>query len=242
MLKGLTLKVPLGQHVAILGPNGCGKSTLIKLITRELYADPNVRGSWVEILGQRRWNIFDLRPLLGIVSYDWLETCRRNDYPCTEIVLSGFFASVGIWPNHTVTAAMRKRVREVMRLLEIEHLARRPINELSSGEGRRVLIGRALVNRPKALVLDEPANSLDLGAMHELRETMQRVAAHGTSIILVTHHLTDIIPEIDRVVLLAEGRAFFDGPKRQALTPAKLGELFGVPVAVGHHAGYYHAW
>ena len=111
ILESFSLQIPLGQHVAILGPNGCGKSTFIKAITRELYPDPDVPDSHIEVFGKRIWNIFDLRPLLGIVSYDWLDTCRRNDYPCEEIVLSGFFSSVGIWPHHEVTDDMRERTR-----------------------------------------------------------------------------------------------------------------------------------
>lgn len=242
VLEDFSLRIPLGEHVAILGPNGCGKSTFIKGITRELYPDPEVPDSHIEIFGRRIWNIFDLRPLLGIVSYDWLDTCRRNDYPCEEIVLSGFFSSVGIWPHHEVTDEMRERTCGVMKLLEISHLAQRPICEISSGEGRRVLIARALVHQPRAMVLDEPANSLDLGSMHQLRRTMQTVASQGTSLILVTHHLADIVPEIERVVLLREGRVFFDGPKREALSAASLSGLYETPVEVDQRDGYFHAW
>ena len=242
VLDGFSLRIPVGEHVAILGPNGCGKSTFIKAITRELYPDPEVSDTYVEVLGKRIWNIFELRPLLGIVSYDWLDTCRRNDYPCEEIVLSGFFSSVGIWPHHEVTDEMRDRTSETMELLEISHLADRPICEISSGEGRRVLIARALVHQPRAMVLDEPANSLDLASMHQLRRTMQAVAGQGTSLILVTHHLADIVPEIGRVVLLREGRVFFDGPKREALSSAILSRLYDTPVEVDERDGYFHAW
>jgi iron complex transport system ATP-binding protein len=242
ILESFSLQIPLGQHVAILGPNGCGKSTFIKAITRELYPDPDVPDSHIEVFGKRIWNIFDLRPLLGIVSYDWLDTCRRNDYPCEEIVLSGFFSSVGIWPHHEVTDDMRERTRAAMELLEIDHLAQRPICEISSGEGRRVLIARALVHNPRAMVVDEPANSLDLSSMHQLRKTMQSVAGRGTSLILVTHHLADIVPEIDRVVLLREGRVFFDGPKVDALSSEALGALYDTPVEVDQRGGYFHAW
>ena len=242
VLEGFSLRIPVGEHVAILGPNGCGKSTFIKAITRELYPDPEVSDTYVEVLGKRIWNIFELRPLLGIVSYDWLDTCRRNDYPCDEIVLSGFFSSVGIWPHHEVTDEMRNRTRETMELLEISHLADRPICEISSGEGRRVLIARALVHQPRAMVLDEPANSLDLASMHQLRRTMQAVAGQGTSLILVTHHLADIVPEIGRVVLLREGCVFFDGPKREALSSAILSRLYDTPVEVDERDGYFHAW
>ena len=242
VLENFSLQIPVGQHVAILGPNGCGKSTFIKGITRELYPDPDVEGAYIEIFGKRIWNIFDLRPLLGIVSYDWLDTCRRNDYPCHEIVLSGFFSSVGIWPHHEVTAEMEEKTRNVMNMLEISHLAERPICEISSGEGRRVLIARALVHDPQAMVLDEPANSLDLGSMHQLRRTMQAVAGQGTSLILVTHHLADIVPEIGRVVLLRDGKVFFDGPKAEALSGPVLSKLYDTPVEVDQRDGYFHAW
>src|SRR2546425_3603071 len=223
-LDGITLSIAAGEHVAILGPNGSGKSSLIKTITRECYPRYSGNGAGVRIFGQECWNVFDLRVLLGIVSNDLMQACAR-DISGREAVLSGFFSSIGIWPNHHVTAAMEKKTDEVMALLEISHLAERNVSEMSSGEGRRVLIGRALVHDPKALVLDEPTASLDLRAAHELREILRKLARSGISIILVTHHLPDIIPEIHRVVMLKDGRIFRDGPKHAALTPESLSDL-----------------
>ena len=241
VLRNLTLAIPQGQHVAILGPNGCGKSTLIKTITRELYPAPDIEDSYLEIMGRRLWNVFELRAMIGIVSYDWLDKCTCA-FPAREIILSGFHASVGIWPHHAVTPEMEQRAEEVIRLLEIEHLADRPTDELSSGESRRVLIARALVHRPKALMLDEPTNSLDLHSTHGLREMLAKIAAGGTSVVLVTHHLADVIPEIERVVLLKQGRVFADGPKDQVLTQDRLSGLFETEVEVIRRDGYYHAW
>jgi iron complex transport system ATP-binding protein len=241
VLDGLSFSIGLGEHVAILGPNGSGKSSLIKTITRELYPDPNKDDSWIKIMGRERWNIFDLRPLLGFVSYDWVQICTR-EYSSYETVLSGFFGSVGIWENHHVTAEMERKTRQVMELLEIWHLAARPTEELSSGEARRVLIGRALVHDPKALIFDEPTNSLDLHACRELREILRRIAQEGTGIVLVTHHLPDIIPEIDRVILLKDGRVFGDGATEDMLRREQLEGLFGVGIEVSRHDGYYHAW
>jgi len=241
VLDRLTFSIGLGEHVALLGPNGSGKSSLIKTITRELYPVPDQPDAWLRIMGRENWNIFELRPLLGIVSQDWMQVCTCS-YPASEIVLSGFFGSVGIWPNHHVTNEMQVKAREVMEILEIAPLADRATSELSTGEARRVLIGRALVHAPKALILDEPTNSLDLHATRELRDILRKIVGQGTGIILVTHHLPDIIPEIERVILLRDGRVFGDGRKAEMLSSARLSELFGSPIDVAAHDDYYHAW
>src|SRR6266545_7026757 len=183
VLDGVTLSIAAGEHVVILGPNGSGKSTLIKTITRECYPRQKP-GSSLRILGQDTWNVFDLRLLLGIVSNDLMHACTR-DFSGLEIVLSGFFSSIGIYPYHHVTPDMESKAREVLDLLEVPHLAGRWMDEMSSGEARRILIGRALVHDPKALVLDEPTTSLDLHAMHELRKILRKLAQSGISLILV---------------------------------------------------------
>ena len=240
VLQDVSLRIGAGEHVAILGPNGCGKSTLIKTIMRECY--PLVReGSRMTIFGQERWNIFDLRPLLGVVSNDWMTLCTR-DITGREAVLSGFFGSVGVQPYHTITPEIERRTAAILSLLEIPHLAERPLTEMSSGEARRVLLARALVHDPRALVLDEPSNSLDVFAQHELREIMRKLARAGIGIILVTHHLADIIPEIDRVILMRAGRILADGRKPDVLTAAVLAGVFALPVDVTQRDGYYHLW
>ncbi len=238
VLDGLTLSIAQGEHAAILGPNGSGKSTLIKLISRELYPRQKAEDWHLRILGRDRWNLFDLRNHLGLISNDWMQMCTR-DYSGYEIVLSGFFGSVGIWPNHTVTAEMERKAREVMELLEIAHLAERNTIEMSSGEAKRILIGRALVHDPQALILDEPTNSLDLHASLGLREILRKLAGSGISLLMVTHHLPDIVPEIVRVITIREGRVEFDAPKTEALTADRLGRLFNVPVEVVERGGYY---
>jgi iron complex transport system ATP-binding protein len=239
-LHDLSLTIGAGEHVAILGPNGCGKSTLIKTITRECYPLAHAESS-VEILGQSLWNVFDLRSMLGIVSNDLMIQCTR-EITGYDVVLSGFFSSIGIWPNHHVTGEMREKASEVLAMLEAPHLALKPVDEMSSGEARRMLIGRALVHGPRALLLDEPSTSLDLFAQHELRETIRKLAQSGIGILLVTHHLSDIIPEIDRVILMRGGRIVADGAKDELLTADSLKRLFGVDVELAQRGGYYHLW
>ena len=240
VLDDFSLRLGAEEHVAILGPNGCGKSTLIKTITRECY--PVVREhSSITILGQERWNVFELRTLLGIVSNDLMSSCT-GERVGRDIVLSGFFSSTRIFPHHAVDAGLRRRAEATLAELQVSHLAERPVCEMSSGEARRVLIGRALVHRPRALLFDEPTNSLDVFARHSLRETMRLLANSGIGIILVTHELSDIVPEIERVVLMSQGRIVADGRKEEVLQAKRLADVFGIDVEIGRRDGYYHLW
>lgn len=240
VLRDFSLRIEAGEHAAILGPNGCGKSTLIKSITRELYPLHDPQSSFT-IFGRDTWNIFDLRPLLGIVSND-LMTLATRDVTGRDLTLGGFFSSIEIMPWHRVTGEMRSRCDEVLSTLEIQHLADRPVFELSSGEARRLLIARALVHEPQALLFDEPSNSLDIFAQSELRRIMRKLAQSGIAILLVTHHLADVIPEIERVILMRDGQVVADGPKAEIMMAPRLSALFGTAVQIEQRDGYYNVW
>jgi iron complex transport system ATP-binding protein len=241
ILDSVSLSIKPGEHVAIIGPNGSGKSSLIKTLTKEYHPLAGADGLVLKIMGKETWNVFELRKLLGIVSGELQQTCCRQ-IQVLDTVLSGFFSSIGIYYNHRVTPEMEARAEEVLEFLEISHLADRLMCELSTGEARRVLIGRALVHDPHALILDEPANSLDLKAMHSFRQSVRKIAQSGKSVILVTHNLQDVIPEISRVVLINEGKIFRDGRKEDVLTDANLSELFSLSVKVLEKEGYYQTW
>jgi len=240
VLDDFSLRVHVDEHVAVLGPNGCGKSTLIKTITRECY--PMVReGSSMTILGQKSWNVFELRSLLGIVSNDLMSSCT-GDASGLDVVLSGFFSSTRIFPNHAIDPKHRELAEAALAQLGVSHLAERAVQEMSSGEAKRVLIARALVHKPRALLFDEPCNSLDILAQHGLRETMRSLASSGIGIILVTHEIPDVVPEIERVVLMSNGRIVADGRKEEILQAKSLGKLFGLKVELGRRECYYHIW
>lgn len=238
VLDSLSLTVGAGEHLAILGPNGSGKSSLIRTITREYYplAHPDRRFS---VLGEEVWNVGTLRSLLGIVSADLQFTFTR-EITGRDVVLSGFFSSVGLF-RQEVTPAMDEKTDEVLSFLEVEDLADRPMTRISTGEGRRFLIGRALVHDPVALILDEPTAALDLHALHSFRSVLRKIARSGTGVILVTHNLHDIIPEISRVVLMKDGRICGDGPKEVVLTDDVIGGLFDVLVHIREEGGWYYA-
>jgi iron complex transport system ATP-binding protein len=239
-LEDISLEIACGEHVCILGPNGCGKSTLIKTITRECY--PLAReGSRISILGRERWNIFELRSMLGIVSPDLLASCT-TDATGRDVVLSGFFSSTRIFPHHQPDPGHLMRAEAALKRLGVGHLAGRPVSQMSSGEAKRTLIARALVHNPQTLLFDEPSNALDIAAQLQLRGTMRELARGGMGILLVTHHVSEILPEMERVVLLREGRVLADGPKSAVLTEEHLSKLFGVPIRLGAHDGFFHLY
>lgn len=229
------------EHIAILGPNGSGKSTLIGVLTRDvrpLYRDdePPVR-----FFGMSRWDLFEARRLFGVVSADWQS---RYTLPVTvsDVVVSGFFGSIGLHATHHAEKPQLERARRLMADLGVEHLAERNMDTLSTGEARRALIARALVDDPPVLVLDEPCAGLDPGAAYHLRETYESLARAGTSLVLVTHHVEDIVASVERVVMLRDGCIARDGRIDEVLSDASLSELFGVPVSLEHRDGTYRAW
>jgi iron complex transport system ATP-binding protein len=244
-LDDVSLAIAEGEHTAIVGPNGSGKSTLINLLTLQDRPFADGRGPAVRVFGRDLWNVFELRAVLGFVSADlhhrFVEGNSNGRITGREAVVSGFFASQGIMAHAEVSDAMRAQAADALERMEAQHLADKAINEMSTGEARRVLIARALVTAPRALVLDEPTTGLDLIARHRFLELVRRIAQSGPTLLLVTHHVEEIIPEVRRVVLLRQGRVAADGPKEQTLTSARLSDVFGSPVSLRREDGYYLA-
>lgn len=246
VLDDLSLEIREGEHTTILGPNGAGKSSLIRLVTREDYPLASANGTPPLLLfGQELWNVFELRSHLGIISADLQAHFLNRTLPGRtrglDTVLSGFFASYGIFRHHAITETMRAQAWRSLELLEAAHLADAFIETMSTGEIRRVLIARALVTEPRALILDEPTTGLDLLARSRFLQTLQNIARHGKTIILVTHRVEEIFPEIDRVILLKHGRILLDGRKREVLTSQHLSAMFGARIRVQESNGYYTA-
>jgi iron complex transport system ATP-binding protein len=246
VLHDINLSVKAGEHIAILGPNGCGKSTLIKTITCECYpiAQPQ---TIVSIFGRERWDLTELKKRLGVVS---AELPGRHTLTTTgrDAVLTGFFSSSTLWPNLTVTEAMRTRADEVLEQIDAVPLANKPVGEMSAGQQRRIVIGRALAGSSSTssgrqmLLLDEPSNALDIAAQQHLRHLLRRLAQQGTGILLITHHVSDIIPEIDRILMMKDGRIVADGPRSELLTAPRLSDLFKTEVHLTQKDGFHHAW
>lgn len=237
-----SLEIAQHEQVAILGPNGSGKTTLLKLINRDLY--PVVaEDSRVRILGRSNWNVWELRSRIGIVSQD-LQARYRETATGLEVILSGFISSIGLhgMPAGTITDEQRVAGLRIMSELDVSHLADTPLRQMSTGEQRRFLLGRALVHQPGTLILDEPTAGLDMAASFDYLERIRRLVAKGRSIVLVTHLLNEIPPDVKRVILIRGGTILADGPKEQVLTVGNLQETYGTRLRLSRVDDYWLAY
>lgn len=232
-----SLQIFRGRSVAILGPNGSGKSTLLNVLSRQIYPVQQ-EGSSVKMLGEERWNVWELRTHLGIVSQD-LQTDYMGHVKGLEVLLSGLYSSVGIWSHQVFTEKDRKRAEGLLVQMGIGHCREKRFSEMSTGEQRRLLLGRALIHDPEVLVLDEPTSGLDIRACFQYLEIIRELMRLGKTVVLVTHHIHEIPPEMKRVVLLRAGRVVADGDKAEMLTSENLTGLFDIPLKVVRMNGFY---
>ena len=235
-----SLSLQAGQHTAILGPNGAGKSTLLKLLSQELYP---VYGddTWVHLFGRDRWNVWELRARLGIISND-LHSDYAGHVRGLDVVLSGFYSSIGTYDYQRFSPGQLAHCERIIAELDLDNIKQRPFGAMSTGQQRRFLLARALIQEPVALVLDEPTSGLDLKATFQYLRYIRRLMRRHRTVVLVTHHIHEIPPEIERVVLLDKGVIVADGEKSTLLSDARLSELFGIPLKVVSANGYYQVF
>ncbi|MDA8563150.1 ATP-binding cassette domain-containing protein [Mariniblastus sp.] len=235
----LTLSIPAGQNTAIIGPNGAGKTTLLRTISRDVYPHLGKDGS-LKIFGESHWNVWELRKRLGIVSLD----LQQNFNPFTEgagVVRTGFHASLANFTHHDFTPQQLAIADGLMDELGISELRDKNYLKMSTGEQRRFLLARALVTDPEALILDEPTTGLDLPAKFHYMQTIDRLIKKDKTVIVVTHHIDEIIPSIEHVVLLKSGSILAAGAKADVLTSENLTQLYDVPVQAVEEGGWYRA-
>ena len=238
----LSLTIRQHERVAVLGPNGAGKTTLLKIINRDLY--PVAReDSWIRILGRDRWDVWELRRQIGLVSHD-LQSGFIANATVLDAIVSGYFSSIGVHPQlrERIDPAQMQRAGAVMDALGLADLREREYRTLSTGQQRRCLLGRALVHEPRTLILDEPTAGLDMTASFDFLARIRELARRGRSLVLVTHHLNDIPPEIERVILLKRGAVVADGPKASVLTREKLCDVYETDLHLAEIDGHYFAY
>jgi len=248
-----SLQIERGCSTAILGPNGSGKTTFLKLFSRELHpaADSSKTGSenageneshesWIKSYGRELWNVWELRQRFGIVSHELQERYLAQTIG-REVILSGYHSSVGTSVRQEFSKKQSLQAEEIMDRLEITPLAHRPFGSMSTGEQRRFLLGRALIHDPEVLLLDEPTAGLDLKAAAGYFALLHKLMQQGKTVLLVTHHIHEILPGIERVILLKSGHVLTDGLKQDILSSQWLSRLYDMQIVVHESQGYYYA-
>lgn len=240
VLEGVNLTIEAGQHWAILGANGSGKSTLIKLISNDMYPNPRYPFK-KELFGKERWNIFELKQNLGIITHDLHNYFAMHGKFLTayEVVLSGYFSSIGVFKHQDFTADQHQKALEILVFLDIAAIKDKRVDQMSTGQLRLCVIGRALIHNPQALLLDEPTIGLDFKAQHRFLKLLRKLS-HQVSIILVTHHIEEVFEEISHVALMHNKMVYKQGLKTKILNSENLSTIFDIQMDLQHKNGRYY--
>lgn len=228
VLSGITLALRRGDGIAVLGPNGSGKSSLLRLLRGELWPDPRSAGRRLFHAPDGAFESpIGVRERLARVAPEQQDAYVRNDWdlPVEVVIRSGFFDA--LWPETPATPEQRDRVRAAARALGVAHLLGRVFTTLSRGEGRRVLVARALAPAPDALLLDEACDGLDGQARAELLARVEAIWRAGTAVVMATHRADEIPPGMDRVLWMEGGRIVREGTRAEARREAGLEERGG---------------
>ena len=234
---GLSIAIKNGESSAIIGPNGAGKSTLLKLLSREIYP-VSQQGSFVKILGKELPTLWELREKIGLVSAD-LQVSFVPEVSGLGVVISGLYNSIGLFSHQDITQAERSRGINILEYLGIQNLANRPYRQMSTGQQRFCLLGRALIHNPDHLILDEQTSGLDIRSTHQYLKILRELLSQGKTILLATHHIDEIPPEIERIILMRDGKIYDEGDKKKLLTDNKMTEFFEMPLKVVFSNGFY---
>lgn len=240
ILDQINWQVKEGEHWVLLGLNGAGKTALLHMLSAFHFP---AKGS-IEVLGRRFGKDAlgeELRQDIGLVS----QTIKSRFYDSDsayQIVLSGGFASIGLY--ETPTDEMRARAQELLKELGCFHYANRAYYTLSQGEKQRVMIARALMGQPKLLILDEPTNGLDFLAKEQLLDAVEQISSRSDAptIVYVTHHVDEILPIFDKILMLKEGRVHRSGSKAELLTEPSLASFFGTEINLSWQNNRPHIW
>jgi iron complex transport system ATP-binding protein len=228
--------VERGQHWAVLGANGSGKTSLLSALTGYLMPTAGKISLLGKIYGESDWR--ELRKKIGLVSSS-VRQMMADEEPALETVASGKYAMIDFWGRLTRTE--KAQALKLLRQVECEYLVERPWRVLSQGERQRVLIGRALMAKPRVLILDEPCAGLDPAAREHFLQFLQRLGAQKNSptLVLVTHHVEEIMPVFSHLLVLKGGRVLATGKKADVLNSKNLSAAFATRIQLQQTGSRY---
>lgn len=236
ILDGLNWRVERGEHWVVLGPNGCGKTTLLAALTGYKFPTSGEIHILGNTFGDSDWT--ELRKHIGLVS-STLNKLMAEDEPVLETIISGKYAMIDLW--HEPSVADKREAHAILKRIECSHLADRPWTQLSQGERQRALIGRALMARPKLLMLDEPCAGLDPVAREHFLQFIDRLGhqRNTPAIVLITHHVEEIMPVFTHALLLRKGCDVAHGPVNRILKGSTLSQAFDCEVHIRRRQGRF---
>lgn len=239
LLDSVNWSVEVGQHWIIIGPNGAGKTTMMQLLGAQTHPTRGRVEILDEVLGEV--DVFELRPRIGLTSTAVSERLPQDE-TVQNVVVSAAHAVIGRWTEEYDHFDL-DRATAMIAEMSISHLRDRTFGTLSEGEKKRVLIARALMTDPEALLLDEPGAGLDLGAREDLLASLEALTSdeHGPALVMVSHHVEDIAIGFTHVLLMAEGHIVAAGPINETLTSENLSRTFRQRLEVSHVEGRYTA-
>lgn len=241
VLENINLKVNSNENWVILGANGSGKSTLMKLFSHDLY--PHAKYPFKkEIFGKDRWDIFELKKHFGIITNDLLNqflSYGMGQATALEAVLSGYYSALGVFQHHNFSKEQFEKALKVLEFLEIMEIKDKKITQMSTGQQKRCIIGRSLIHEPKAFVLDEPTTGLDIKAQRSFLNVLRNLS-RKTPLILVTHDVSEIVPEITHAALIYKKTIYKQGRKEEILTPQNLSEIFETEIDLHEENNRYY--
>ena len=237
ILHKISLNLNVGENILILGPNGSGKTTFLKLLNRSIYPIISKQSS-LKIFNKENINIWDLRKRIGFL-FKEMEDRVKNGVTTYQLIASGFNGTFGAKSPETISKKDNKQIIDLLIDLDLEIVANKFFNSLSDGQKRRALIARALVYKPKLLVLDEPFSNLDIKSNYILNRYLIKLMNESVNVIYVTHSLESIIHKTNRVILIKEGKVINDGSPEKIMTSKIISKLFNIEINVIKEGSYW---
>tara|TARA_Y100001968_G_scaffold328305_1_gene375200 strand:+ start:298 stop:1110 length:813 start_codon:yes stop_codon:yes gene_type:complete len=239
ILSNININLYFGDNILILGPNGSGKTTFLKLLNRSIYPIVS-RDSSFRLFNNENINIWDLRKEIGFL-FKEMEKRVNKGVKLKDLIISGFSGTFNSKYSKSLSEIDRKKLNILIRELDLIDIINNEFHSLSDGQKRRGMLARAIVYQPKILVLDEPFCNLDIKSNLILNKTLTKLINDSVNIIYITHSLESIIPKTNRVILLKGGKIINDGKPEQIIKSSILSNLFDVPIKVIKEGDYWRS-
>ena len=235
VIKDLNLKISYSENVILIGPNGSGKSSLIELINRNIY--PIIaKKSKLKIFDKELINLWELRERISTVNND-IKIRINPNLQVFDLILSGLHGRYCYIKNKSEKDS--NKVEKIMKKMNISNLSKKNFSYLSDGEKQISLIARALIKKPKILILDEPIANLDYKSKFFVIDKINELSKLNTKILCITHDITMISSIFDRVIMLKGGKIIADGDQRKVINSKNLNKLYGIDLEVTLNNGFW---